>query len=200
VVTVVASINPISNVNHGGARGNGATTPARSPSPESTGDIIDMKKIYVCKKTYNTIRSFHDSSEKPKYYWNVGVKAASDRIDFIKIPKWRLCVYFSPAYKFIDQAWLFNYDYTAAVIVNFDEVTVVSYEPDSKPTTINRDNKELIAYYILPNEPVKFEGPISLMEVYVKILRYIKRVSNSLNMPFGKLEDNGVGIRVRWKA
>jgi hypothetical protein len=154
--------------------------------------IVDVKKIYVCKKTYNTLRSFHASSSKNNYYWNTGVKAASDRVDFIKIPKWKLCVYFSPVYKFIDQVILYNYDHTMAVQVTFDQITVVSYEPDTKMQTINRDNRELIPYYVVPKEPVKFEGPISLMEVYVKMMGYVKKVGEALNMPFGKLEDNGV--------
>jgi hypothetical protein len=154
--------------------------------------IVDVKKIYVCKKTYNTVRSFRDSSLKQEYYWNTGVKAASDRVDFVKIPKWRLCVYFSPAYKFIDQVILYNYDWTMAVRVDFDQATVFSYEPETKMQTINRDSRDLIAYYIVPKEPVEFECPVSLMELQVKMMGYVKKVGEALNMPFGKMEDNKV--------
>jgi hypothetical protein len=187
-------MNPHPNKNiqnqNGGARGFEAATPACGQnSPESAG-VVDAKKIYVCRKTYNTIRSFYFSSSKQKYYWNIGVRAATDRIDFTKIAKWKLCVYFSPVYKFIDQIWLFNPDYTAAIVINFDQITIISgYEP-TKTITINRDAQDLIAYYILPlpEEPVKFECPINLMEVYVKIISYVKKAG----MPFGKLEDNGI--------
>jgi len=155
--------------------------------------IVDAKKIYVCKKTYNTVRSFFNSSEKDKYYWNTGVKLDPDRIDFTKNNKWRLCIYFSPVYKIIDQAWLYNYDYTAAVVLSFDNIVIVTdFDPHAKTFAINRDDPLLISYYILPSEAGKYESPINLMEVYVKMLRYIKKVGEALDMPFGKMEDNGV--------
>jgi hypothetical protein len=157
-------------------------------------EIMDVKKVYVCAKTYNTIRSFYNSSEKSEYEWNRGVKVASDIIQFLKISKdvikWRLLVYFSPTYKIIDQVWLYNPDYTAAVTITPKQITIVSYEPETKPIVLNRHSDDLIATYVYPVD--EFQEPISLKELEAKLLRYIRKVSEAINMPFGYVSDDNV--------
>lgn len=54
--------------------------------------IIEAKVHKIPRHTYNIIRSFIESSDKPKYVWNVGIKLENS-ITFTKPGKWRLVVF-----------------------------------------------------------------------------------------------------------
>jgi len=57
--------------------------------------ILPAKVAQVDKGIYNTIRSFIESSPKPEYEWNTGVKLGN-QIVYRKEKKWILTVYLEP--------------------------------------------------------------------------------------------------------
>jgi hypothetical protein len=57
--------------------------------------IVPAKVVQVDKRIYNAIRSFVESSPKPEYEWNTGIKLGS-QIVYRKEKKWILTVYLEP--------------------------------------------------------------------------------------------------------
>jgi hypothetical protein len=90
--------NPVSPVS--GATGGLGAGPSAGKLPQAVPQvrgkrIVPAKVVEVKKEIYNAIRSFVESSPKPEYEWNTGVKLGS-QIVYRKEKKWILTVYLEP--------------------------------------------------------------------------------------------------------
>jgi len=55
-------------------------------------DLIEAKFIEVSPGFYRALRSFVESSSKPKYMWNTGVKYGEGSVEFVKPGMWKLTI------------------------------------------------------------------------------------------------------------
>jgi hypothetical protein len=120
--------------------------------------VVVPETIYVSKETYNTIRSFVESSLRTKYSFNVGVCKNNIAI-FEKKGKWRLII--------APKKVVLCYNRTS-VRINFN--TCIEIDLDGYISCMHES--ELKKYNIMPDVSVPYAKPISLYDLISKVLVY----------------------------
>ena len=165
---------------------------AEGESPEvgaesmSSGVRIEVKKpvrsvpsILVPTPTYNAIRSFVESSENPKYEWNIGLKV-DNRIIFRKRGKWTLEIFPDAAEELADEPESIT-AMSVAILSSWRGEEILTLFIDRQGYFYfdiqSRRINPRIEWCILPDSDVPFARPILLSEVVSKLETYI-------SMPF----------------
>jgi len=127
----------------------------------STPVAVKPKALIVDKQTYNTIRSFVESSTKPIYTFNVGICEflSVNGAVFEKRGKWRLVI--TPR-----KAVLHNN--RVSIHVYFDSSIEIDF--GDQKLTVRED--ELKEYGIVPDTKIPYMKPISLHDFVEKLMLY----------------------------
>jgi hypothetical protein len=130
--------------------------------------VVKPEVIRVDKATYNTIRSFVESSTKPIYSANVGV-IKGNFVAFKKPGKWEL-----------DITLMVQQTPVKRVVLCARNVYVaINIEPGFKVIGLTdkplwvRDVNEAKKYEVIPDQKVPCARPISLAEFLEKIMMYV---------------------------
>ena len=134
----------------------------------STPVVVKPKPIIVDKQTYNTIRSFVESSTKPVYHFNVGIcrNVATPMAVFKKKDKWELVI--EPK-KVVLRAR------RVSIHVNFNS-SCIEFDFGEQKLCVQED--ELKEYDIIPGEVIPYARPISLYDFAEKLLLYREAAQN----------------------
>jgi hypothetical protein len=121
--------------------------------------VVKPKSIIVDKQTYNTIRSFVESSVKPVYAFNVGICIDSGAV-FEKRGKWRLVI--TPRKVVLHNKRVSIHVYSNSSCIEFDF--------GEQKLCVRED--ELKEYGIVPDTEIPYAKPISLHDFVEKLLLY----------------------------
>jgi len=130
--------------------------------------VVKPEIIRVDKATYNCIRSFVESSVKPKYYHGVGVLRGNFAM-FKKPGKWELDITIEMQQTPVKHVVLG----TRGVYVAIDIEPGFKVIGLTKTPLWVRDVNEAKKYEILPAEETPCAKPISLAEFLEKIMMYV---------------------------
>jgi len=148
-------------------------------------ELREAKIIEVTPDLYRAVRSFVESSTKPKYSWNTGIKSGNT-IMFIKPNKWELTVDLSiripeqlecPIWlRSLLQTWKgihICFKKEKDPIYNRDVINMyVSFDPLHEPVKFESlDDFNLYLYSIY--SPVMFARHITLHEIVQKINKFV---------------------------
>jgi len=128
---------------------------------------IKPKSLKVDKETYNTVRSFVESSSKIEYSWNVGIFRDNIAV-FEKSGKWKLTI-----------EMIQNRPEKRATLTAKNVFIKIDIEPGFKIVGLTerelwvRDINDAKKFDIIPSEDVPYARPISLAELLNKIMMYV---------------------------
>jgi hypothetical protein len=124
----------------------------------STPVVVKPRALVVDKQTYNTIRSFVESSTKTIYSFNIGV-CRNGVVVFRKKSKWRLTI--TPKRVVLrDHRVSIYITFNSCIEIDFGEQKICVHE------------SELKEYDIVPSERTPYMKSISLYDFVNKILVY----------------------------
>ena len=133
----------------------------------------------VPKIVYNTVRSFVESSPKPEYRWNVGIRIGNT-VKFVKEGKWVLEVAEKaeiPEPEHVTGTVVATLDDAVSILAARDgrlllQVSGVT-DDDGAPKLFSVDDIfELRKHYIIAEVP--FAYPISLADIWEKVQEYVE--------------------------
>ncbi len=130
--------------------------------------VEDAKIIEVPKWIYNTLRSFTESSSKPEYPWNNGIRVGN-RICFIKPGKWQFIVYTN-----VNDTNDPDTVPAIAELIGRNGIVMTVYKTFMYVGNEKIPLNETYKYAIVPNTDVPFSIPILLDDVITKVREYVE--------------------------
>jgi hypothetical protein len=123
--------------------------------------VVESRLIQMEKSTYNTLRSFVESSEKEQYVWNVGI-ARDDFIEFVKPGKWRVIITAEKAQLVSLRAF--------KTVAEFNGRNLTIYDDGDKVEFDVNDVVELMRTFIISDVPYAIQ--IRVYDVCRKLEKY----------------------------
>jgi len=132
--------------------------------------VEEARIITLEPKVYSIIRSFVESSEKPEYVWNKGIKVG-EKIVFTKPGKWVLEVFTQPPQDGPFEPFIVCLEPAGIGVTVRGNLIIYDVEGDAVRVPVS-DIEALLKTYVTANVP--FAIPISLWDILKKIRTYVE--------------------------